>query len=357
MEALKEYLLYNWGLILILMAFIIMLIITVFLNKKTIMRMYLLIGAVFILSIVVFLEFYLGDLNKYPNFRIVLTSIRYSATPLIISIILFTSINKKYWYVLIPSIILTIINFVSIFTGIVFSIDDNGSLKRGILGYLPYIGVGVYSLLLVYALIKKSNKQLTEIIPIIFIAFVLITGLFFPFIIGKEYSKIFSTSIAIALFVYYVFLILQLTKKDSLTGLLNRQAYYAAIRDKAKDITAIVSIDMNGLKKINDTYGHQAGDDAIFAMAECLFKATKSRQLVFRIGGDEFIIIYIKINEDDLKDLILRINKNVSSTKYSCSIGYCFDSSQNKDIENMVKKSDELMYEDKAKYYSMNCIK
>ncbi len=49
---------------------------------------------------------------------------------------------------------------------------------------------------------------------------------------------------------YYVFAIFQLTSKDALTGLLNRQAYKASVRENARTITAIVSIDMNGLKVI-----------------------------------------------------------------------------------------------------------
>ena len=87
MEIFKEYLLYNWALVLVLVAFIIMLIITVFLDKKTVIRMFVLIGSVFILSLVVFFEFYLGDIHKYPNIRIVLTAIRYSFTPIIIAFI------------------------------------------------------------------------------------------------------------------------------------------------------------------------------------------------------------------------------------------------------------------------------
>lgn len=203
----------------------------------------------------------------------------------------------------------------------------------------------------------KSNRQTTDIIPIIFLAFALSTGLFLPFIIGKDYFKIFSTTMAIALFVYYVFLILSLTKKDALTGLLNRQAYYALIDSKSKDITAIISIDMNGLKTINDTLGHQAGDDAIKTLASTLLKSSKSRQLVFWIGGDEFIIICYKTSEDEALRLIARIKKNVSETRYSCSLGYCFDVNVNKDIENMIKISDLMMYQDKAKYYKENNIK
>ena len=357
MDVLKDYIIYNWALILILIAFVIMLIITVFLNKKTVNRMYILIIAIFILSIVVFFEYYLTLNNGNHLIRKILIAIRYSATPIIISLIMYTLINKARWYVLIPALVLTIIDFISIFTGIVFDIDGGGNLIRGIFGYLPYIVVGLYSFLLVIILIKQSNKQITEIIPIVFLAFAFLTGIIFPFVIGKEYSKIFTTTIAIAIFVYYVFLILQLTKKDALTGLLNRQAYYAYIDGRSKDITALLSIDMNGLKTINDTYGHQAGDDAISTLASCLLKSAKSRQFVFRTGGDEFMLICYKNSEDEVLRLISRIRKNVSETKYSCSIGYCFDVSVDKNIEDMVKLSDEMMYADKEKYYKENGIK
>ena len=353
MNIVKTYFLENWALILVLMAFVISLMITVFLDKKTIRRMYILISAVFVLSFIVFFEFYLGEIKEYPNVRATLTAIRYSATPLIIAFILYTLARRMRFYVFIPAAILTIINIISIFTGIVFSIADDGSLQRGILGYLPYVGVGGYSVVLVYTLIKQSNKQISELIPIIFLAFSLGTGIILPlpFAFGKDYSKVFCTTIAIALFVYYVFLILQLTKKDALTGLLNRQAYYASINRNGKDITAFVSIDMNGLKTINDNYGHAEGDNAIETVALCFLRATKYNQHAYRIGGDEFIIVCWKTSEEDLRQLIANIQKNLSHTKYSCSIGYCYAPSGSKSLEDMVKESDKMMYEDKANYY------
>ena len=357
MDVLKEYILQNWALILILMAFAIMLIITVFLDKSTIIRMYILIGVVFALSMIVFFEFHLADIDKLFNLRIVLTAIRYSSTPIIIALIIYALVKRTHWYVVIPAIVLTIINIISIFTGIVFSVDSEGTLKRGVLGYLPYIGVGGYSIFLIYILFKQSNKTASEILPIVFLAFALSTGLIFPLVIGKEYSKIFCTTIAIALFVYYVFLILQLTKKDALTGLLNRQAYYALLKNNYKDITAIISIDMNGLKVINDTEGHLAGDLAISTVANCLEDSSKSKQSVFRLGGDEFIIVCKKTNEDELKSLVETIKEIVSKTKYSVSIGYCYNNSQVKDLEEMVKISDQMMYADKAEYYRQKGIK
>ena len=89
------------------------------------------------------------------------------------------------------------------------------------------------------------------------------------------------------MFIYYVFSILQVTKKDPLTGLLNRQAYYSDISSEPEEITALVSIDMNGLKTINDNEGHEAGDKAIATVAECFIRAAKRKQTVYRIGGDE----------------------------------------------------------------------
>lgn len=352
MDLFKEYLLQNWALILILMAFAIMLFITVFLDKKTVRRMFILIAAVLLLSVIVFFEFHLSDVKQLPEVRIVLIAIRYSATPIILALISFTLVKRARWYVLIPAFVLMIVNIISIFTGIVFSIDANGELKRGILGYLPYFGVGAYGIFLVYILIKQSNKQASEIIPIIFLVFCFGTGLILPFIIGRDYSKIFCTTIAIGLFVYYVFLILQLTKKDALTGVLNRQAYYAVVRGKVKDITAFVSVDMNGLKIINDTGGHLAGDEALITIAHCLSKSAKVKQSIYRIGGDEFVIICRKTSEEELNQLVASIKENVSQTNYSCSIGYCYSQNGAKELDDMIKESDEMMYQDKAKYYS-----
>lgn len=349
-----EYLLQNWALILILIAFAIMLKVTVFLDKKTVNKMYVLIAAVFVLSIIVFTEFYLGEINKYRMVRTVMMAIRYSATPIIIAMILYTLVRKAKWYVLAPTLIFAAFNIISIFTGIVFKISDTGELIRGPLGYLPYVAVGLYSFALIFVLFWQCNKQATEIIPIIFLAFALGTGLVFPFILGKDYSKIFCTTIAIALFVYYVFLILQLTKKDALTNLFNRQAYYPAIKGKRKDITAFVSIDMNGLKALNDNEGHLEGDKALKSLADCFSKAAKYHQYVYRMGGDEFVIICYKTSEEELQTLVTKIKKYVSETPYSCSIGYCYCADGSKTPREMVKESDKMMYKDKADFYKKN---
>ena len=349
---LKEFILQNWAPMLILLAFIILLRTTVFISRKAKICMYALVGCLFLLSMIVFFEFYLEEQSAMPDVRLILMCIRYSATPFIIAFFIYTMAVNVRWYIFTPAIALAVINVSSLFTGIVFSLDEDGNLKRGVLGYLPYILVGGYSALLVYMLIKRSNKRYTEIFPIMFLCCAFLSGLILPFVLGKDYSNLFCLTIIIAVFVHYVFSILQLTEKDSLTGLLNRQAFYASIDNDLKSINALVSIDMNGLKVINDTQGHAAGDKALETLAFCFLQAATSKQSVYRIGGDEFVIICRRSTEEDVLQLIDRIRKNVSKTEYKCAIGYSYHPDGTDSIDVMLKESDEKMYEDKAAFYA-----
>lgn len=351
MDIVYSYLLQNWILILILAAFVIVLATTAFLDKIATIRMYILIAIVFVLSVVVFIEFYVEDDVDFKILRTVLMAIRYSATPFILAQILYALIKRMRAFVFVPAGILLIVDVVSIFTGIVFKIGDDNKLVRGPLGYLPFIVVGLYCAFLIFILIKRSNKRMLEIIPIGFLAVAFISSLIFPFVFGSNYSQIFCSTIGAAIFIYYVFLIMQLTKKDALTGILNRQAYYAETRKDFKDITAIVSIDMNGLKTINDTYGHYAGDEALVTLALCFTKACKSRQSAYRMGGDEFAIVCRKTSEEEVIKLVDRIQKYVSETKYTCSIGYSYQNDGFQNLDNLLKASDEQMYLNKAEFY------
>lgn len=348
----KGYLLQNWPLLLILIAFVISLITTVFLDKKTTIRMYVLVATVFLLSIVVYVEFSVANVAEYKELRTILMAVRYSATPIIIAQIIMALVKKLRWFIFIPALALVALDVVSVFTGIVFYIDENNNFHRGPLGFAPFVMVGLYSILLIYLLIKHSNKRMIEIVPIIFLAFALGSGLVLPFVFQGEFANIFCIIIAIALFAYFEFSVLQLTKKDSLTGLLNRHAYYSDISNDPKSITAIISIDMNGLKAINDNIGHAAGDEAIVTLASCFSRSIHSKQSGYRIGGDEFIIVCWKTCKEEVRDIVEQIKKNVSETKYSCAIGYSFNTTGEKTVDEMVKESDSMMYQEKDKYYA-----
>ena len=347
----KEYLIQSWSMILVLSAFAIALHITVFFDKQTIRRMYILIVGVFLLSVAVFVEFEVATSAEYRVLRSVLMAIRYSATPFIISQIAYTLVTKQTWYVFIPAIILAVVDFVSIFTGIVFRIDEDNTFVRGPLGYLPFIVAGLYCVFLVFLLIRRSNKKLMEIVPIVFLSVSLLSQLIFPFVFGTDFAKIFCPTLGVALFIYYVFEILQQTKKDPLTGLLNRYAYHADICMKPEEITALISIDMNGLKALNDTRGHAAGDEALVTLALCFCRSLKSRQFGYRIGGDEFVILCRKTSQPELMKLINRIESAVGETEYHCALGYSYSENGEKAVDDMLKESDMMMYTAKAQYY------
>ena len=346
-----EYITTNWELILILLGFTISLISTVFLEKKIIMRMYALIIEVLLLSILVFAEFQLADHDAHRMVRSVLIAIRYSATPFLVAQIIYTIVHKHRIYVFIPVAVSTVINIISIPTGIVFRIDEANKMVRGPLGLLPYLMVGIYCAYLLFLMIRHGSKQASEKIPIIFFALAFLSGLILPFLIGRDYSQLYCSTIAIAMFIYYVFSILQVTKKDSLTGLLNRQAYYSDISNEPEEITALVSIDMNGLKTINDNEGHEAGDKAIATVAECFSRAAKRKQTVYRIGGDEFVIVCRKLSEEEVVELTKRIHQFVNETSYSCSVGYGYSKDGKKPIDELLSESDANMYNEKQQYY------
>ncbi|MBQ3431871.1 MAG: GGDEF domain-containing protein [Clostridia bacterium] len=352
----KEYLLQNWSLILTLSAFAVALHITVFLDKKTIRRMYVLIVAVFLLSLVVFVEFNVATSKEYGVLRSILMAIRYSATPFIIAQLTYTLVKKQTWKVFIPAILLALIDVVSIFTGLVFKIDTQNNFSRGPLGYLPFIVAGLYCAFLIYLLVRRSNKKWMEIVPIVFLCLALLSQLIFPFVFGNDFSKIFCSTLGTALFIYYVFEILQHTKKDSLTGLLNRHAYQADICQNPEEITALISIDMNGLKVLNDTKGHAAGDEAIVTLALCFSRALKVRQFAYRVGGDEFVILCRKTSQLETMKLIKRIETAVDKTPYHCAIGYSYAEAGEKSVEEMLKESDAMMYAAKDSYYEQSGI-
>ena len=339
----SDYIYENWILILVLLGFAVSLISTVFMQKKTIRRLFALIIQVFILSVVVYIEFKIADANGDRMLRLILMAIRYSSTPFLVAQIIYAVAKNQKWYVFIPAAVFAVLDFVSIPTGIVFALDAEGELVRGPLGMLPYFGAGLYCAYLIYFLIRHRSKQMTEIVPIFFFGFAFASGLLLPFTLGREYAHIFCATIAVSMFVYYVFMILQLTKRDSLTGLLNRQAYYSDIENEPETITALISVDMNGLKTINDNTCIRNGCAKICRIF--------SHSPVFRVGGDEFIIVCRKVPEDTVSDICARIHQIVSETRYSCSIGYCYSKGEGRSVDDMLKESDKNMYSEKEQYY------
>ena len=97
---------------------------------------------------------------------------------------------------------------------------------------------------------------------------------------------------------------------DALTGLHNRYAFHTVIADLRRHRTldgAVVVLDLNGLKRINDTFGHYAGDRALQNVARRLQEMVRASDYVFRWGGDEFVLLLFDVDTDVARDRLARM--------------------------------------------------
>lgn len=146
-----------------------------------------------------------------------------------------------------------------------------------------------------------------------------------------------------------------LSSIDMLTGVMNRNEMnnrVDALRsgDSALRGLGIVFADLNGLKRVNDNEGHDAGDLLIKNAAMVLQNVFIGDQ-IFRAGGDEFMVLMTFTTEDAIKQKIDKAKK--LSKKYgnvSFALGYSYQNDAS-DITGALKLADQKMYEDKAKYY------
>ncbi|MVX65561.1 diguanylate cyclase [Clostridium chromiireducens] len=146
---------------------------------------------------------------------------------------------------------------------------------------------------------------------------------------------------------------------DSLTGISNRSLFYDNLRQRLSHASrkeeefGIISLDMDGLKEINDNYGHRAGDAAIKEVAFRIDKTLHETDIVSRLGGDEFGIIIAKIeHSDEIKTLIKRLDSEIAKPfefegqeiNLRASIGYALFKEDGIEIDVLIEKADKSMY-------------
>lgn len=144
---------------------------------------------------------------------------------------------------------------------------------------------------------------------------------------------------------------LQLLYIDSLTSVYNRR-YYDEHFQGADDIQAMVVIDVDNFKYINDNYGHDAGDIVLQRIAQTVLSCVRKTDAVIRYGGDEFVIIFFSIPPDIFEKKLERIRHSVDrliiedcpELHMSVSIGGSYGSGTTK---KLFKAADNMMYQSK----------
>ncbi len=141
------------------------------------------------------------------------------------------------------------------------------------------------------------------------------------------------------------------SRHDALTKTWNRNVFQITLGElkKADKTAAILYADLNGLKKINDEKGHEAGDNAIMELAEDL-KEIFGEYTVFRVGGDEFVVLDDEITEDEMKKKVEVLKERWSMEGHSASTGLAF-CPKTSEIARYIHLADEAMYEMKRTHY------
>ncbi len=155
------------------------------------------------------------------------------------------------------------------------------------------------------------------------------------------------------------------TYKDSLTGVGNKAAYMKMSEEINQELKtgdplfAIVMMDMNDLKQVNDKYGHRAGDQYIIGCCRMLCNAYKHSP-VFRVGGDEFVAILKDSDYSNRREIFEKLKEDYSRTsmqteadpwlRYSAALGMAERASDDYSMDLVFRRADKAMYEDKEAY-------
>jgi diguanylate cyclase (GGDEF)-like protein len=151
-----------------------------------------------------------------------------------------------------------------------------------------------------------------------------------------------------------------LAERDSLTGLYNRRSFSAALSQAIERTPdkkmALVYVDLDSFKLINDLHGHQQGDKVLIEIAGKLSAATRSSDVVARIGGDEFVILIQDIEPQDQAHwcdrLLMQLSNHEASNSQigmapTCSVGIAWYPSDGSNADDLLACADEAMYDAK----------
>ena len=154
----------------------------------------------------------------------------------------------------------------------------------------------------------------------------------------------------------------ELAHQDSLIAVPNRRGFLRELEaliarvSRYGESAAMLFVDIDGLKRINDTYGHKAGDEALIHVAGVLSKGVRKSDCVARLGGDEFGILLAHADEDSARETAARLTEQIDADETSCdgnalplgvAIGITVIAADDSP-DAVIARADQAMYERKA---------
>lgn len=242
-----------------------------------------------------------------------------------------------------------------------YSIDADNIYRRGPMFYLAAFYTDIFMIAAFILTLKNRDKiNRKQLFSLLFFAV--------PPFIGTILQIVFyGISIVLNGIVFSILIVsfnIQNTNMytDYLTGVYNRKKLESSLKQKistsspAKTFSAIM-VDLDNFKLINDTYGHDVGDNALQVCTTLLRNSLRSNDMIARFGGDEFFAILDISEQDKLEEIAGRIRMSIDNYnrtsgkpyKIGFSMGYAvYDSASNLNAEDFQKLLDTLMYENKV---------
>lgn len=291
---------------------------------------------------------YAMSLRTEPSLlRVWMSVIGYCLRPLIIYVLIlvlkYRSVKERLIFA-IPAMVNAVVAFTALFSDISFSYDAANEFVRGPLGFTPHICSGFYLVLILFFSVqffKERNYMEAGIILAIVVTCGVATGLESVW----KHQGLLRAASSLSITFFYLYFCAQSFKRDALTKVLNRHCFYRDAEKYKEKIAAVLSIDLNNLKHINDTKGHAAGDHAISTTAECIRMHLEKGCMLYRTGGDEFMILCMKhaTGHDELERMIDAICGEMENTPYRCSIGMA-EYRPGESFDSLCARADEEMY-------------
>ncbi len=315
------------------------------------------IGITCVASLVVLdtIDYNLSLSENVNDFRYFTSSLGYIIRPTILGLFISMLLRKgeQKVYMWIPIIIFAVISLTNYWTHIMFHFDEVNQFTRGTLGFLPHILSFIYMVILGFNAVKRFKvTDFGEILVLFYVLFVCLVSI----IVETAFSAKFILNGAMinSIVVYYTYLYVQVYKTDGLTGVFNRISFKKdSVKRYGKKMSIIVS-DMNNLKDINDELGHNTGDEALSTIAKILKKASDNRFRIYRVGGDEFMLIGVNQDIEVAKSVVDEVREELKKTSYTSSFGYAsYEPGQ--DFRKACGEADKMMYVDKMNYKHKNC--
>ena len=338
---------------------------------------YLTYVLIFIASLAEWVGVYISGITGIPTVCLrIVKCIDYILTPIAGAALVGQMRLRNVWTKILNVVILfnTLIQLVSFFTGWMTKVDEKHYYHHGPL-YNIYIGEYVIVLLLVIILFLNYGKNFRKQnrLSIYLVMVFMLVGIIMQEGLGKDVRTAYlaMTIGATLMFIHSTEYSQQKKddelleqriqiKTDALTGLLSRYAYNNALDKYTTDMPESLvafSIDINGLKRVNDTLGHEAGDELICGAAACIKNVFDEVGSCYRTGGDEFIVLASMSKKEAVKCVqdIEKLTKNWTGSlvdSLALSVGYAvLEEHKDCNCSELIQVADKQMYMAKDEYY------